>query len=108
MKARKLYFCDTGLANTLAEISSGVQFENTVYNQIIKQGTVQYYALKTGNEIDFVMDGKLAIETKETPTDGDLMILTRLSETAGLKEVKLVSRNRSPRFENYVWGGSIQ
>ncbi len=108
VKARKLYFCDTGLANTLAEISSGAMFENTVYNQIMKQGTVQYFALKTGNEIDFVFDGKLAVETKETPTDSDLSNLRRLAETAGLEEMILISRNCSPRFENYVWGGSIR
>jgi uncharacterized protein len=108
VKARKLYFCDTGLANTLAEISGGAQFENSVFNQLAKQCKVQYYALKTGKEIDFILDGNIAIETKETPTDGDLLVLTRLSETAGIKKVKLVSRNRSPRFENYIWGGSIQ
>lgn len=108
VKARKLYFCDTGLANTLAEISSGAQFENTVYNQIVKQGMVQYYALKTGNEIDFVFDGGLALEAKETPTDGDFATLIRLSETAGIKMMKLISRKQSPRLDNYVWGGSIQ
>ncbi|NCP47027.1 ATPase [Candidatus Collierbacteria bacterium CG1_02_44_10] len=108
VKARKLYFCDTGLANTLAELSSGAQFENTIYNQIVKLGTVQYYALKTGREIDFVLDGRLALEVKETPTDGDLSVLRRLSETAGIKETILVSRNESPLFENYIWGGSIQ
>jgi len=108
VKARKLYFCDTGLANTLAELSSGAQFENTIYNQIVKLGTVQYYALKTGREIDFVLDGRLALEVKETPTDGDLSVLRRLSETAGIKEIILVSRNESPLFENYIWGGSIQ
>ena len=108
VKARKLYFCDTGLANTLTEISTGAQFENTVYNQLVKQGVVQYYALKTGNEIDFVLDGKLAIETKETPTDSDLTVLKHISEVAGLKDMLLVSRDQSPRFEDYVWGGSIQ
>jgi len=64
--------------------------------------------LKTGREIDFVLDGRLALEVKETPTDGDLSVLRRLSETAGIKETILVSRNESPLFENYIWGGSIQ
>lgn len=107
VKSRKLYFCDTGLANTLAEISSGAQFENTVYNQLSKLGQVQYYALKTGNEIDFVLNSETALETKETPTDSDLFNLSRLSETAGLKKFKIISRHQSTRFENYTWGGSI-
>src|SRR3990167_3380820 len=38
VKSKKLYFCDTGLANILAELSSGVQFENTLFNQIARLG----------------------------------------------------------------------
>lgn len=41
VKARKLYFCDTGLANTLAELGSGAQFENTLYNQLSHLGELQ-------------------------------------------------------------------
>src|SRR3989338_3014771 len=107
VKSRKLYFCDTGLANTLTDISSGSQFEYTLYNQLSKHGSIQYYALKSGNEIDFVLDGKIAIEAKETPTDSDLATLSRLSATAGIKDFRLVSRHPSPRFEDYFWGGSI-
>lgn len=107
VKARKLYFCDTGLANILADLSGGSQFENTLYNQLSKVGGLQYYALKTGNEIDFILDGKLAIEAKETPTENDLGVLLRISQTAGLSDFRLIGRYLSPKFDNYVWGGSI-
>lgn len=107
VKARKLYFCDTGLANSLAEISSGVQFENTVFNQLSGVGTLQYYALKTGNEIDFILDEKLALETKETPTESDLNNLSRMAVSSGLANYRLVGRQFSPRFKDYIWGGSI-
>lgn len=107
VKARKLYFCDTGLANILAEPSSGAQFENTVVNQLARHNTLQYYALKGGREIDFVLGGKLAIEAKETPTEADLSYLKRLAKFAGISEVRLVGRNRSPKFNDYAWAGSI-
>lgn len=107
VKAKKLYFCDTGLANSLAELSGGVQFENTIFNQLSRIGTLQYYALKTGNEIDFILDSNLALETKETPTKNDLVDLSRLAVSSGLSNFRLVGRHRSPRFNDYIWGGSI-
>lgn len=107
VKSKKLYFCDTGLANILAEISSGAQFENTLFNQLSRVGSLQYYALKTGNEIDFILNGTLAIEAKETPTENDITALSRLSSASGLSDFRLVGRYQSPKFDDYVWGGSI-
>lgn len=107
VKSRKLYFCDTGLANTLAELSSGAQFENTLFNQFARLGHVQYYALKTGQEIDFIVDNKSAYEAKETPVQGDLSHLKLMSTNAGLTSFRLIGRHRSPKFLDYVWAGSI-
>ena len=107
VKSRKLYFCDTGLANILAELSGGAQFENTLFNQLAKLGQVQYYALKTGQEIDFILDENLAIEAKETPVEADLSYLTRMASTAQVSRFRLVGRHQSPKFTNYAWAGSI-
>lgn len=107
VKARKLYFCDTGLANTLASLSGGAQFENTLFHQLARLGQVQYYALKTGHEIDFILDAKLAIEAKETPINSDLTNVILQAENAGLKRVKLVGRHKSPKFTHYAWAGSL-
>lgn len=107
VKARKLYFCDTGLANTLSELSSGSQFENTLFNQLARVGHLQYYALKTGQEIDFIVDGALAIEAKETPVEGDLDRLAQMSRRAGVAGFRLVGRRQSPKFTTYAWAGSI-
>lgn len=107
VKARKLYFCDTGLANTLAELSSGAQFENTLFNQLARMGQVQYFALKTGHEIDFILNTDLAIEAKETPIEGDLTHLSGMAENAGIADCKLIGRYKSPRFTNYAWAGSL-
>lgn len=108
VKSQKLYFCDTGLANVLAELSSGSQFENTVYGQLSRSYSVKYFALKDDKEIDFVVDEKLALETKETPVLEDLDTLAKMSSIAKVKKHRLVGRNKSPNFVNYIWAGSIQ
>lgn len=108
VKARKVYFCDNGLLSVLAENSSGALFENALFNQLRHHGDVRYFSLKNGHEIDFVLDGKTALEAKETPTDTDLADLARLARVAGLKKHALIGRHSSPRFDDFIWGGRIQ
>lgn len=107
VKSRKLYFCDTGLANTLAELSSGAQFENTLFNQLARIGQIQYFALKTGHEIDFILDSNLAIEAKETPLEADLTHLVHMATNTLIPKFRLVGRHQSPKFTNYAWAGSL-
>lgn len=107
VKARKLYFCDTGLANILADLSGGAQFENTLYNQLSRFYGIQYYAKKSGQEIDFILDERLAVEAKETPVEGDMASLSRIGSAVGLTDLRLVGRYQSPKFSDFSWGGSI-
>ncbi len=107
VKSRKLYFCDTGLANVLSDLSSGAQFENTLFNQLARVGEVSYFALKNGQEIDFILNGQVALEAKETPTTADDAQLKKMAEIAGLSKTKLVGKHSSPKFEDFIWGGSI-
>lgn len=107
VKARKVYFGDTGLANYLAEISSGSQFENAVYNQLARKGPIEYYALKNGLEVDFIYGKKLALEVKETPVVSDSKKLARLATSAKIANYRLVGRNLAGKFDNYIWGGDI-
>jgi len=107
VKSRKLYFCDTGLANTLAELSSGTQFENTLFNQLARIGQIQYFALKTGHEIDFILNENMAIESKETPLESDLTHLSHMATSTQIYDFKLVGRHQSPKFTDYAWAGSI-
>lgn len=108
VKAKKLYFCDNGLMNILAQASSGIQFENAVFNQLHHYGELNYYALKTGQEIDFILDKRMALEAKETPTQGDIKNLSTLSDVAGLKNFCLIGRLASPKFKDYIWAGDIK
>lgn len=108
VKAKKLYFSDTGILNHLADVSSGAQFENTVFNQLRAKGEVAYYALKTGDEIDFILDRSTALEVKESPIDQDKRTLERLAKNIAIPQCKLVGRKAVPNFSNYIWGGCIR
>lgn len=107
VKAQKIYFSDTGLANILAEPGSGAQFENTLFTQLRHKGDLRYFALKTGREIDFVLD-KTALEAKENPTESDKKNLENLSKLAGLAAFQVIGRYQSPMFKDYIWGGDIR
>lgn len=107
VKAPKIFINDNGLLNQLAEVSSGVQFENAVYNQLKFYGKLQYYSLKTGKEIDFILNGKSAIEVKETATAQDMTQIKNLSKNINISSNFIVSRYPSPTFNDFVWGGDL-
>jgi len=107
VKAPKIFINDNGLLNQLAEVSSGVQFENAVFNQLKFYGKLQYYSLKTGKEIDFILNNKTAIEVKETATSQDLTRIKNLSNNINISKNILVSRLPSPSLKEFVWGGDL-
>lgn len=108
VKAKKIYFSDTGLLNFLTEVSSGSQFENAVFNQLKHKGEVRYFSLKNGKEIDFILDQKTAFEVKETPTGLDKKILKKMARDLEIKKSYLIGRHKSKNFTYYLWGGSIR
>lgn len=107
VKAPKIFIEDNGLLNQLAEVSSGVQFENAVFNQLKFYGKLQYYSLKTGKEIDFIVDGNSTIEVKETATVQDMTLLKNLSKNIDISKNIVVARYPSPSFKDFVWGGDL-
>lgn len=108
VKAKKLYFADSGLLNILADVDSGTKFENALFCQLRQRGDLRYFSLKNGREIDFILNKTIALEAKETPTDSDSSNLAALSKVAGLKTYRLIGRYASPRFNDYLWGGDIK
>lgn len=89
----KLYFSDTGLARTLANISEGSLFENSVYMNLIYDHKLTYYQTSSRGEIDFVLDKQIGLEVKETISQSDLANLNRRREVAKLKEGYLIGRH---------------
>lgn len=107
VKAPKIFINDNGLLNQLAEVGSGVQFENAIFNQLKLQGKLQYYSLKSGKEIDFILNGNAALEVKETATEQDLKKLKNLANNLGITKNIVVSRYPSPSFKTFLWGGDV-
>lgn len=108
VKAKKLYFCDNGILNALENVSGGVKFENAVFSQLRSKGQLAYYALKTGREIDFILNKEAAIEVKETPVDTDKFALEELAKRAGFKSARLIGRSAVSHFTDYTWAGEIR
>lgn len=108
VKAPKIYFLDNGLAGFLSDLNSGSKFENAVFNQLRHYGKIQYYALKSGQEIDFIFNGKIGLEAKETPIMQDQKRLDKLCQSAKLSKGRLIGRYAAPDFSNYIWGGEIR
>lgn len=107
VKARKVYFLDNGIASQFADLSSGSKFENAIFNQLHHFGEISYYQLKTGAEIDFIIDKKTAFEVKETADETDYKRLMRLASKVNIEKGFVLGKN-STKFDNYVWGGMIR
>jgi predicted AAA+ superfamily ATPase len=108
--ARKLYFCDNGIASVLANLSEGILFENAVYNQLRSYGTLNYLTKGSEYEIDFIVkaDGSsTALEAKYHPILSDDQKLRRISDRYGFSQAWLVGKYPAPGFTQFIWGGSI-
>ncbi len=106
----KLYFADTGILNELAgsQISSGQLFENAIAIQLKSQGSLNYYQKKTGQEIDFILDGVTALEVKETAMEQDLSVLRQRSEAINMKKSFLIGHHvPAGKFKEFTWGGNV-
>lgn len=105
---QKFYFSDTGILNLFKKVSSGQLFENAIAIQLSLQGKLNYYQKKSGEEIDFVLNEKTAIEVKETPYLQDLEKLRSRSKTLNLKTNLLIGKYQPGNgFNEFVWGGNV-
>ena len=90
--SKKVYLCDTGMANHFAKISSGGLLENSVFNNLRGFGKLNYYQKRSGAEIDFVVDERIGIEVKTKGTEGNLRKLTSTGQKIHLSEFYVVTR----------------
>ena len=91
--AKKVYFCDSGLLNYLGRVSEGAVFENAVFQNLRKYGTLNYYERYKGPEIDFILNKKIAIEAKIKADSHDLKKLKRIAKDLRLKGFYLVVKD---------------
>lgn len=105
---KKVYLADTGLVNQLAQIDSGSLFENAIATQLLRIGELNYFQLKSGQEIDFILDKQTALEVKETPIPKDGKVLKDRAAYLGLTDTRLIGRYPpGSDFEDFIWGGLI-
>jgi predicted AAA+ superfamily ATPase len=105
---KKVFFVDTGIANTLAALSGGAQFENTLCHQLQPYGKTAFS--NKGGEIDFVLSrgGKtIALEAKETPVEKHLAEVRKRAAQIQADASAVIGRNPSAKFNGYLWGGTL-
>lgn len=93
--SRKVYLCDTGILNHFGKVSDGALFENSVFLNLLKYGKLQYYEKRSGGEIDFVIDERVAVEVKTRGAKSDYDKVKRMADKLGIKESYLVTKELS-------------
>lgn len=91
--SKKLYFGDVGLARSLGNISDGQALEQSVFQNLRSNHELAYYNTKSSDEIDFVVDRKIALEVKKHAIPRDLANLRKRMESAGLIEGYLITKD---------------
>lgn len=102
--SQKVYFCDNGILRIMANLNYGHLFENTVYNQLKLQGSINYYRKKTGAEIDFIFDKKIAYEVKLSASPVDINRLLRKMLVLKIKQGRVISKNYADNLDNIIFG----
>ena len=96
--SKKVYLCDSGLANILGQISEGQQLENSVFQSLLPYHKLNYYQ-RNSKEIDFILDQKIGLEVKRSVSAQDIRNLQRRGERLTLEEMYIVSQRWSKQPE---------
>jgi predicted AAA+ superfamily ATPase len=90
---KKVYLCDTGILNHLSKVSEGALFENAVFNNLRQYGKINYYQRRTGSEIDFILNEKIAFEAKITGDERDVAKMEKIAQKIKIKQSFLITKN---------------
>lgn len=90
--SKKLFFGDVGLARTLGNLSDGQALEQAIF-QSLRNHELRYYNTQSGDEIDFIVDHKIALEVKKHATNRDLANLKKRMASAKILEGYLVTQD---------------
>jgi len=91
--SKKVYLCDNGFLNHFAKVSEGSLFENSVFLNLRKYGKINYYQKRSGAEIDFILDGQIALEAKLRGVYSDLRKLEKISKLLNLSQWYVLTKN---------------
>lgn len=90
--SKKVYLCDTGVVNHFAKIGEGSLLENSVCNNLMYIGKLNYYQRRSGAEIDFVVGERTGVEVKAKGTEADLKRVRSSGRKIGLNEFYVVTK----------------
>lgn len=104
-KRAKVYPVDVGLAREMEFHDAGRLFEIAIYQNIKVKNEVNYYRKKNGQEIDFILNKKEAIEVKNICSRQDIELLKRT--IVGLDTIKNYSivtlKRQADKTTNIEW-----
>lgn len=95
--SKKLFFCDSGMANALGRISQGQLLEQSVFQNLRYNHKLNFYSKQGASEIDFIVDDKIALEVKMSMSQQDLYNLERRSKALHIDEAYIVTLQYTDR-----------
>jgi predicted AAA+ superfamily ATPase len=100
--SKKLFLCDLGLINVLGKASQGQLFEQSVFQNFRNNKNLTYYNKEGGNEIDFILDEKTAIEVKYSVSLKDIDTLKRRSQSLRINESFVITHEFNDYSESIL------
>lgn len=93
--SKKLFLCDLGITNVLGRVSEGQLLEQSVFQNLKANHKLNFYSKKGSNEIDFIVDERVALEVKASVSRQDVLSLKKRIENLKLPEYYIVSQKFS-------------
>src|SRR5260221_912108 len=99
---KKLFLCDSGIANMLGRISQGQLLEQSIFQTLRTQHALSFYNKDGKNEIDFIINEKIALEVKNSASRQDIATLRKRAKAIKVPEYYIVSKQFSEEREDVV------
>lgn len=100
--SKKVFLCDSGMANILGRVSQGQLFEQSIFQNLHSSHTLAYYSKEGSSEIDFIADSVVALEVKFTASQHDLATLKRRSAGLHIQENFVITHQYSPLSQTII------
>src|SRR3989337_790797 len=89
---KKVYFSDTGLLRMIGNVNDSQLFENGAVNQMSKYGKVSFYNKRNTEEIDLILENKIAFEIKLKGVPKDFARLQKIASKFGIMDAHVISK----------------
>lgn len=92
--SKKLYLCDSGMANILGKVSEGQLFEQSIFQNLRQYYTLNFF-YKDTSEVDFIVNEEIACEVKTSVSKRDIAHLKARSKSLNLTKYFVISKEYS-------------